>query len=48
MELLQRPYSLPVLMAYYSAKTYYMNPLLEQPSGKGFADVAGMEFNFVR
>lgn len=28
-----------VLMAYYSAKTYYMNPLLELPSGKGFADV---------
>ena len=29
-----------VLMAYYSAKAYYMNPLLELPSGKGFADVA--------
>lgn len=28
-----------VLMAYYSAKAYYMNPLLELPSGKGFADV---------
>ncbi len=28
-----------VLMAYYSAKTYYMNPLMEFPSGKGFADV---------
>lgn len=28
-----------VLMAYYSAKAWYMNPLLELPSGKGFADV---------
>ncbi len=28
-----------VLMAYYSAKAYYMNPILEMPSGKGFADV---------
>ena len=28
-----------ILMAYYSAKAYYMNPLLELPSGKGFADV---------
>lgn len=28
-----------VLMAYYSAKTYYMNPIPEMPSGKGFADV---------
>lgn len=28
-----------VLMAYYSAKVYYMNPVLELPSGKGFADV---------
>lgn len=28
-----------VLMAYYSAKAYYMNPLMELPSGKGFADV---------
>lgn len=28
-----------VLMAYYSAKAYYMNPLLELPLGKGFADV---------
>jgi hypothetical protein len=28
-----------ILMAYYSAKAYYMNPLLEMPSGKGFADV---------
>ncbi|MCI9361840.1 MAG: hypothetical protein HFG65_12985 [Hungatella sp.] len=27
-----------ILMAYYSAKAYYMNPLLELPSGKGFAD----------
>ena len=26
-------------MAYYSAKTYYMNPILELPSGKGYADV---------
>lgn len=28
-----------VLMAYCSAKAYYMNPILELPSGKGFADV---------
>lgn len=28
-----------VLMAYCSAKAYYMNPLMELPSGKGFADV---------
>ena len=28
-----------VLMAYYGAKVYYMNPLMELPSGKGFADV---------
>lgn len=28
-----------VLMAYYSAKSYYMNPIMELPSGKGFADV---------
>ena len=28
-----------VLMAYYSAKAYYMNPIMEVPSGKGFADV---------
>lgn len=28
-----------ILMAYYSAKAYYMNPILEMPSGKGFADV---------
>ena len=26
-------------MSYYSAKTYYLNPVLELPSGKGFADV---------
>ena len=26
-------------MAYYSAKAYYMNPIMEMPSGKGFADV---------
>lgn len=31
--------SCTVLMAYYSAKIYYMNPLLEFPSGKGFADI---------
>jgi len=28
-----------ILMAYYSAKAYYMDPVLEMPSGKGFADV---------
>ncbi len=28
-----------ILMAYYTAKAYYMNPLLELPSGKGYADV---------
>lgn len=28
-----------VLMAYFSAKAYYMNPIMEMPSGKGFADV---------
>ena len=28
-----------VLMAYYSAKAYYMPPVLELPSGKGYADV---------
>ena len=28
-----------ILMAYYSAKTFYMTPVLELPSGKGFADV---------
>lgn len=28
-----------VLMAYYSAKTYYLPPLMELPSGKGFADI---------
>ena len=28
-----------ILIAFYSAKAYYMNPLLELPSGKGFADV---------
>lgn len=26
-------------MAYYSAKAYYMNPIMELPSGKGFCDV---------
>lgn len=28
-----------ILMAYYSAKAYYMNPVMELPSGKGYADV---------
>lgn len=28
-----------VLMAYYSAQAYYLPPVLEQPSGRGFADV---------
>lgn len=28
-----------ILMAYFSAKAYYMNPVMELPSGKGFADV---------
>lgn len=28
-----------VLMAYYSAKAFYMNPIMELPSGKGLADV---------
>lgn len=28
-----------VLMGYYSAKAYYMNPIMELPSGKGYADV---------
>lgn len=28
-----------ILIAYYSAKIYYINPVLELPSGKGFADV---------
>lgn len=28
-----------ILMAYYSAKAYYMSPVMELPSGKGFADV---------
>lgn len=28
-----------VLMAYYSAQAYYMPPVLEMPSGHGFADV---------
>ncbi len=28
-----------VLMAFYSAKIYYVNPVMEFPSGKGFADV---------
>lgn len=28
-----------ILMAYYSAKALYMNPIMELPTGKGFADV---------
>lgn len=28
-----------ILIAYYSAKKYYMDPLMELPSGKGFVDV---------
>ena len=28
-----------VLIAYYSAKTWYLNPVMELPSGKGYADV---------
>ncbi len=28
-----------ILMAYYSAKAYYMKPILELPTGKGFSDV---------
>lgn len=28
-----------ILMAYYSAKAHYMNPIMELPTGKGFADV---------
>ena len=28
-----------VLMAYYSAKAYYLNPVMELPSDKGYADV---------
>ena len=28
-----------ILMAYYSAKAYYVNPIMELPTGKGFADV---------
>lgn len=28
-----------IFMAYYSAKTYYMNPIMELPTGKGYADV---------
>lgn len=28
-----------ILMAYYSARAYYMDPILELPSGKGYADV---------
>lgn len=28
-----------VLMAYFNAKAYYLNPVMELPSGKGYADV---------
>lgn len=28
-----------ILIAYYSAKAYYINPIMELPSGKGFSDV---------
>ena len=28
-----------ILMAYYSARAYYANPVMEMPAGKGFADV---------
>ena len=28
-----------ILMAYFSAKAYYMNPVMELPTGKGVADV---------
>lgn len=28
-----------LLIAYYSTKSYYLNPIMELPSGKGFADV---------
>lgn len=28
-----------VLMAFYSAKAYYLHPIMELPSGKGFADI---------
>ncbi len=28
-----------VLIAYYSSRAYYMNPVMEFPSGKGLADV---------
>ncbi len=28
-----------LLIAYYSARAYYINPIMEMPSGKGFADV---------
>lgn len=27
------------MLAYYSAKAYYLNPIQELPTGKGFADV---------
>ncbi len=28
-----------LFIAYYSAKIYYLNPIMELPSGKGFADI---------
>lgn len=28
-----------ILIAYYCAKIYYMNPIMELPTGKGFADI---------
>ena len=28
-----------ILIAYYSARAYYANPVMEMPAGKGFADV---------
>lgn len=28
-----------ILIAYYSAKAYYLNPIMQMPTGKGFADV---------
>lgn len=28
-----------ILMAFYSAKAYYMSPVLEMPTGRGYADV---------
>lgn len=37
-----------ILMAYYSAKAYYLNPIMELPSGKGFADVVYLPKRDVR